>query len=450
MRIVFISFEFLPSCMGGIGTYVHHASRMLAEAGHEVTVICYGQESAPGPIDGANVYPVNCADRQGFHSAAAKALRILLSSQAFDVLEVPDLYAEGLSSLLAFPALASVMRLHTPSVVSACVNARTFPWVAVALQVVRVGLSELLHGRLPIIALRMARGRSKPSAFYDPFVDLERQAALRATLLVSPSKSLARKVEKVWCLPAHRIEILPYPLHQYVLHEESNQLLPGFGKSPSQEESFEVLYYGGLKTFKGVDVLVRAMVPLLRSNRRLRLTLAGSSSPSPLASISALDFLRGTICQWQEMLPWLEARVAHLGSAVRILPWQSSEQIQQLLAQADLCVFPSRYDNFPSACLEAMAAGKAIVATRSGGMAEMLCHGESGLLVPPGHHRPLRAAIQRLICNSQLRHRLSQAARHRYESHYRPDRILSQHVALYEKAFAIKHGRLLADHGLLF
>ena len=51
MRIVFISFEFLPSSMGGIGTYVHHASRMLAEAGHEVSVICYGQEPILGPID---------------------------------------------------------------------------------------------------------------------------------------------------------------------------------------------------------------------------------------------------------------------------------------------------------------------------------------------------------------------------------------------------------------
>jgi len=127
---------------------------------------------------------------------------------------------------------------------------------------------------------------------------------------------------------------------------------------------------------------------------------------------------------------------------VRILPWQTSEQIQQLLAQADLCVFPSRYDNFPGACLEAMAAGKAIVATRSGGMAEMLCHGESGLLVRPGRFRPLRGAIQRLIIDSALRHQLGQAAQRRYENCYCSDRLLNQHVALYEKAIAMKRAEL--------
>lgn len=442
MRIVFISFEFLPSSMGGIGTYVHHASRMLADAGHEVTVICYGQEPILGPIDGANVYPVNCADRQGFHSAAAKALRILLASQAFDVLEVPDLYAEGLSALLAFPALPSVMRLHTPSVVSAWVDARTFPWVAVALQMVRVGLSELIHGRYPIIALRMARGRWNPSAFYDPLSDPERQAALQATLLVSPSVNLARKVEMIWRLPIHSVEVSPNPLRQHLLHEETNQLLLESGKTPSRDHTFEVLYYGGLKTFKGVDVLVRAMVPLLRRNPRLRLTLAGGSSSSPLASISVSDFLQGTICQWREMLPWLEATTAQLGSAVRILPWQTSGQIQQLLARADLCIFPSRYDNFPGACLEAMAAGKAIVATRSGGMAEMLHDGQSGLLVPPGRYRALRAAIQRMINEPELRHELGKAAQRRYESCYLSDRLRDQHVALYEKAIATKQAQV--------
>jgi glycogen synthase len=442
MRIVFVSYEFLPSSMGGIGTYVHNASRMLKNAGHEIAVICHGQEPAPGPIDGANVYTVNCADRLAFHRAAAELLDELLTRQKVDVLEVPDLYAEGLSSLTAFPALPSVMRLHTPSVVSSWVDAKTFPWFAIAIQVVRVGLSELIHGRLPIIAMRMARARWNPGAFYDPLADPERKAAIQATLLVAPSESLARKVERIWRLPTHSIEILPYPLYQHALHQESNWLGCEPRNSVGQDKYFEVLYYGGLKTFKGVDVLVRAIIPLLRSNPRLRLTLAGSSSPSPLANVSASDILRGTICQWREMLPWLEAKTAHLGSAVRILPWQTSEQIQQLLSQADLCVFPSRFDNFPSACLEAMAARKAIVATRSGGMAEMLRNGESALLVPPGQHRPLRAAIQSMISDSTLRHKMGLAAYQRWQCCYRPERVLYQHVAMYEKAIAIKQDQL--------
>ena len=203
-----------------------------------------------------------------------------------------------------------------------------------------------------------------------------------------------------------------------------------------------MLYYGGLKTFKGVDVLVRAIGPLLRSNPSLRLTLAGRSSPSPLATITFSDFLRGRICHWRETLPWLQAKTAQYGSAVRILPWQSSEEIQQHIAHADLCVFPSRYDNFPGACLEAMAAGKAIVATRSGGMAEMLCHEKSGLLVPPARVRPLRNAIQRLMSDAALRCQIGLAAQNKYENTYRPERVLERHVALYQKAISIKRSQL--------
>lgn len=89
-----------------------------------------------------------------------------------------------------------------------------------------------------------------------------------------------------------------------------------------------------------------------------------------------------------------------------------------------------------------MAAARPIVATRSGGMAEMLCHGESGLLVPPGRYRPLRRAIQRLISDSALRCHLGQEAQRRYENHYRPDRLVNQHIALYKKAIAMKQSQL--------
>lgn len=425
--------------MGGIGTYVHHTSRMLVDAGHEVTVICNGKEPVVGLINGAKVFSVNCGDRQAFHRAAAKALHILLDSQNFDILEVPDLYAEGYSSLVAFPALPSVMRLHTPSVVSSWVNAQTYPWIAVALQVLRVGVSEMIHGRLPLNALHLAQARWNPGHFYDPYADPERQAALKATLLVSPSVDLARKMERIWHLPNQSIAHSPNPFCHNLLQEDQTRLLDERVKTNDRDKQFHVLYYGGLKTYKGVDVLIRAMTPLLRSNPKLRLILAGGSSFSPLASINISDFLVGTICKWREMLPWLKNETAQLGPSVTILPWQSKGQIHQLIAQADLCVFPSRYDNFPGACIEAMAAGKPIVATFSGGMAEMLSHGESGLLVPPGHHRPLRAAIQCLMGNSALRQKLGKAARKKYESHFRADRLLNQHVALYERAIRLKH-----------
>ena len=438
MNIVFISYEFLPAFMGGIGTYVHHASRMLTEAGHNVSVICCGQSTDSSPVEGVDVYPVMCKQRTDFHYAAANTLRDLLSIQTFDVLEVPDLYAEGLSALIAFPWLPSVMRLHTPVVVSSWVDQQCYPWIAVVLQSLRVGLAELKHGRFPRNALRIALGRLRPDVYYDPLLDLERQAALLATVLVSPSQSLARKVEKIWRIPFNSVHVSPNPSYQSSSRAECSLLWPENCKVSCHDTTVNVLYFGGLKSFKGVDLLVRAIVPLLRQNPRLRLTLAGTASPSPLASLTISAFLQGNICQWREMGEWLESKTAGVGASVTILPWQSRAEIEKLLDKSDLCVFPSRYDNFPGACLEAMAAGKAIVATSSGGMAEMLRHGVDGWLVPPYSFLDLRVAIKRLTKDAQLRHRLGLAAKKRFMSCYSAEHILDTHVSFYERAIIAK------------
>jgi glycosyltransferase involved in cell wall biosynthesis len=100
---------------------------------------------------------------------------------------------------------------------------------------------------------------------------------------------------------------------------------------------------------------------------------------------------------------------------------------------------PSHAEPLGNATLEAMAHGRPVVASRVGGIPEMVVDGETGLLVPPATPAALAAAIQRLLDDRPLRQHLGQAARARCETHF----SLSAHVS----AVVEQYERVLAEHG---
>jgi glycosyltransferase involved in cell wall biosynthesis len=137
---------------------------------------------------------------------------------------------------------------------------------------------------------------------------------------------------------------------------------------------------------------------------------------------------------WRDTIAWLRPQLDALGDKVQVRGFLQPTDIAQHLAAADLCVFPSLWDNFPSACLEAMSAARPIVATRSGGMEDMLGDGEAGLLVPGGDARALADAICRLIADPALRLQLATRARDRLAATYTPAVLGLRYEALYAEA----------------
>lgn len=90
-----------------------------------------------------------------------------------------------------------------------------------------------------------------------------------------------------------------------------------------------------------------------------------------------------------------QCRGAGLESRVRFLGWR--EDVPDLLALSDLFVLPSLGEHFGRVLIEAMAAGRPVVATDAGGVPEIVRHGQTGLLVPPGEARPLAEAVLALL-----------------------------------------------------
>src|SRR5262249_31977517 len=94
------------------------------------------------------------------------------------------------------------------------------------------------------------------------------------------------------------------------------------------------------------------------------------------------------------------------------------ERMAEAYDRLDICVFPSLWENFPNVCLEAMSAGRAIIASSAGGMSEILDRGKAGRLVAPGDSMALAREIVALLKAPMERSRLGEIARNRVLSAY--------------------------------
>lgn len=110
-----------------------------------------------------------------------------------------------------------------------------------------------------------------------------------------------------------------------------------------------------------------------------------------------------------ETLEDTKAKAAALGLGERVRFLGAQENVRPYLEGADLFVLPSRYEGMPMTILEAMAAGLPIVASRVGGIPDMVSDGQSALLVQPEAAEVANACI-RLLGSEELRRRLGQRA----------------------------------------
>ncbi|HSL84680.1 MAG TPA: glycosyltransferase [Thermoanaerobaculia bacterium] len=141
------------------------------------------------------------------------------------------------------------------------------------------------------------------------------------------------------------------------------------------------------------------------------------------------------------------AAAAGLGEAVVFTGFR--RDVPALLAAADLFVLPTRDDAFPTVLLEAQAAGVAVVASRAGGVPEIVEDGATGVLVPPGDPAALARAVSALLADPAARRRLAEAGRRRTEERFSADAWLARLDAVYSQVLGrpVRLGRRGAGEG---
>jgi glycosyltransferase involved in cell wall biosynthesis len=133
-----------------------------------------------------------------------------------------------------------------------------------------------------------------------------------------------------------------------------------------------------------------------------------------------------------------EARLRQLAARSRVAVHFLGHQhdVARWLAVADVIAMPSRRESFGRVTLEAMAAGRPLVASRVGGLAEAVVDQETGLLVPPENAQALAAALGTILGDRTIARRMGDRARRRYEAHYTLDHMATAWRDQWERAVA--------------
>jgi glycosyltransferase involved in cell wall biosynthesis len=225
-----------------------------------------------------------------------------------------------------------------------------------------------------------------------------------ADVLIAVSQAGRAGLEQVG-RAARPIVVIPY----------SVEPLPAPAQPTAQVEEFVVTAVARLTPQKGHTHLLEAMARLSREAPQARLMLAGEG---PLRAA-------------------LEAQCERLGlnGQARFLGLVPRAKLPDLLAETDVVALPSLWEGLPVALIEAMSAGKPIVASDVGGNPELVAHGVNGLIVPVGDSAALAEALLRLARDPDLRQRMGRASRQRFESGgFSPGAVADQTLRAYQLA----------------
>ena len=136
--------------------------------------------------------------------------------------------------------------------------------------------------------------------------------------------------------------------------------------------------------------------------------------------------------------PEIERESARLGQ--RVLMTGHRDDLMEVLDAVDVLLHPTRVDAFPTSLLEAMAAGVPIVATRVGGVPEIVVDGEHGFLVePPATPASVVAALGRLLTAPELRRRMGDCGRERVERKFTAERWALELRRVYDGVLAARN-----------
>jgi len=279
-----------------------------------------------------------------------------------------------------------------------------------------VRLTCSAHSRLDMARSFIASLRRRELPPWHPHHGLERAGALAADEVVAPCRSILDEVSRSWGLDPQRVSHVPCP---YIPNAALLEIDPA-------THTNVVSFVGRLETRKGVIDLARAIPQVLRSHPAARFRFIGRS----------VELSPGL-----EMVDHLRSMLAGYNDSVEFPSPVPLEQVPTVMAQTDICVFPSLWENFPNVCLEAMSAARGIVGSSAGGMSEILNFGKAGLLVEPCRPQLLAEAIIELLNRPQRRIDLGRAARARVLSEYSAFTIGRLQEESYARAIAHRRSR---------
>jgi glycogen synthase len=398
MRIAFISYEFPPDTgKGGIGTYTSQVAGMLVNKGWDVHVFAGSHTRQLLQCEnGIHVHWIQCADSHDFSLNVLPFFKKEHTRLAFEVVESPEINGNAWEVKKKFPQIPLVIRLHAPNTLVEQLKKKYIPFKAK----LRFVLGALKHGKWDAGYWRR----------YDHVSDRDYQFTLLADAISAPSEIMKKWVVKKWELPASKIILLPNP---FIAPEALLQL-------PVSTKSFykQVVFFGRLNVLKGLVNATLVMKKILKEFPAYSFKVIGDDGPGPYYGIN--------------MRNWMKMQLQSVKERVIFLDGLPFEKLPGAIADAEIVLLPSLFESFSYTCAEAMAAGKAVVASSDTGMADLIENNKTGMLADAENVDEIYTALKRLIKDDGMRYRIAKNARKSISEKFNAEKLADKYTDFYE------------------
>ncbi|WP_341716648.1 glycosyltransferase family 4 protein [Micromonospora sp. FIMYZ51] len=366
-RVLLLSWEYPPVLVGGLGRHVHALSVALAAAGHQVTVVTRHADGVPleEHRDGVRIiraaedpvtFPLATSSllawTMAFNHTLTRAALRAADTGDYDVIHAHDW-------LVAHTAITLAEHLHLPLVTT--------------MHATEAGRHQ---GWLPEEMNRTIHG-------------VEHWLSNASTRLIACSGYMREQVNMLFDVPGGRVDVVPNGVDDRAWRARPRAVASARARFAGDGPL--IGYAGRLVYEKGVQHLVDAVPQLRDRHPGLRVLIAGDGP------------YRGE----------LEERIHQLGlgGTVRFTGFLDNTQLPAVLGATDATVVPSLYEPFGMVALEAAAAGAPLAVARTGGLAEIVEPGVTGVTFPHSDPPALAGAVDQLLGDEVFARRVARQAR---------------------------------------
>lgn len=389
MKVALFTNEYPPNIYGGAGVHVDYLAKFLAQL-VTVEVRTFGEQKDPEK-NNPRAVGFSGWDQLGQEQLAfTKVLRTLAVNLAYN----------------NQPLTADVVHCHT--------------WYTFFAGF----LAKILYG-LPLVVTMHSLEPLRPwkeeqlGTGYLLSSWIEKNGVENADRIIAVSEEMKTDIIRAYQTPAEKITVI----HNGI---DLNQYHPVRDRSYLEQQGIDfpyLLFVGRISRQKGIIPLLEAMARL----DQVHLVLCASSPDTPELEREVRAKVAGN-----PYLKWINEMVP-------------KEQVIQLYSHAAAFICPSIYEPFGIINLEAMACKAPVIASRVGGIKEVVLDGETGFLVNPDDPEELAEKIRVILNNPELAARFKEAGRKRVEDHFSWETIANRTVELYTQV-SRKPGLVASPH----
>ncbi|MGE5444131.1 MAG: glycosyltransferase [Ignavibacteriales bacterium] len=378
MKHLIICPEYSPAPIppGGIGTYVVHISRLLAETGETVHVIAQLWDGAPKKIE------EKCDGRLIIHRVPTNDWKSLNHNPISEIRskEVKGLFQSGFPpQCFSWQASLLAENLVEQEGID-IIEAQDYEAPLYYFQIRRaLGMGPkrrppcIIHLHSPTDIIVRYNDWDINHIYFRTAKRLEDYSIAAADALLCPSRNLARRTEAYYGFAEGSIRIIPLPIGDTPILERDKETW----------EHGTICYVGRLQQLKGVIEWIDAAIEVANEYTNSRFEFIGTNCLDT-DSMSGEEFV-------ERLIPKeLRTRFLFHGE-------QKRSSLLHFLARARIAVVPSRWENFPNTCIEAMCSGLPVIASSSGALAEMIKDGRTGWQASKPGSKGLSEALKRAL-----------------------------------------------------